>query len=242
MREARTDVQEPFDLLIEWGENGARSLAHKAEVFVVVDVLSFTTCVEVATSRGVEIIPCMFKDERAAEIAQRNGAELAGPRGQARFSLSPASFSNHRPGKPVVLPSPNGAATTLAVGRLPVLAGCLRNARAVAQHAAALGGRIALVPAGERWPDGGLRPCLEDWLGAGAILSFLDGRPAPEVLEARAAFDSHKHDLEAALLACESGRERGYAEDVRMAAQINVSDCAPVFSGRSFARGIMPRK
>src|SRR5207249_8266149 len=128
----------------------------------------------------------------------------------------------------------NGAGTTLAVAHLPVLAGCLRNARAVAQHAAALGGPIAVVPAGERWPDGGLRPCLVDWLGAGAILAFLDGRPAPEVLAARAAFDSHKHNLEAALLACESGRElveRGYAEDVRMAAHINVSDCVPVFSG-----------
>jgi 2-phosphosulfolactate phosphatase len=208
-------------------------------VLVVVDVLSFTTCVEVATSSGVEIIPCVFKDERAAETARRNGAELVGPRGQARFSLSPASFSNSRPGTRVVLPSPNGAETTLAIGRVPVVAGCLRNARAVAQHVATLGGRVALVPAGERWPDGSLRPCLEDWLGAGAVLAFLHGRPTPEALAARAAFDSHQRDIEAALLACESGRElveRGYADDVRMAAQLDVSDCVPVFSGHSFAR------
>ena len=145
-----------FDLLVEWGEDGARALAEQADVFVVVDVLSFTTCVEVACARGLEVIPCRFKDERAGVIAGRNEAELAGPRGEARYSLSPASFTDAPAGTRVVLPSPNGAATTLAIERAPVLAGCLRNAKAVARHAAALGGRIAVIAAGERWPDGGL--------------------------------------------------------------------------------------
>src|SRR6185295_5948876 len=105
-------MQDRYDLLIEWGESGARALAGLADVFVVVDVFSFTTCVEIATARGIEIVPCALADERAAELAERLGAELAGPRGKARLSLSPASFASQPLTKPVVLPSRNGAQAT----------------------------------------------------------------------------------------------------------------------------------
>ena len=86
-----------------------------------------------------------------------------------------------------------------------------------------------------RWPA----PCLEDWLGAGAILSHLEGRATPEVLTARAAFESLKGNLETAVLHCPSGEElgeRGYASDVRIATELDVSDCVPVFSGQSYWR------
>jgi len=225
------------ELLIEWGERGAEALAPQADVIVVVDVLSFSTCVDVAVSRGVEIIPCRSRDGRAAQIARQEGAELAGPRGRARFSLSPRSFEAGAPGLRVVLPSPNGATVALAVEGRPVLAGCLRNAGAVARHARTLGRRVLVVPAGERWPDGELRPCLEDWIGAGAILDALDGAPSPEVSAARAAFHAHQARLEEALLSCPSGRElveRGYPQDVSAAAELNVSGCVPILVGGAF--------
>ena len=142
-----------------------------------------------------------------------------------------------RSGTRVVLPSPNGAALSLAAGDAPVLAGCLRNARAVAEEAMRLGQRISVIPAGERWAEGGLRPCLEDWLGAGAVLAHLSGDRSPECAAAAASFESQRTGLAAALTGCGSGREliaRGMPQDVRVAARLDVSQCVPLLVGGAF--------
>jgi hypothetical protein len=62
-----------------------------ADVTIVVDVFSFTTCVDVATSRGASILPYAWNDASAAEFARDQRAELAGRRRQARYSLAPES-------------------------------------------------------------------------------------------------------------------------------------------------------
>jgi 2-phosphosulfolactate phosphatase len=145
--------------------------------------------------------------------------------------LSPASFLDVEPEARVVLPSPNGATLSLEAGHETVFAGCLRNATAVAQEAQAAGKRILVVPCGERWPDGSLRPCLEDWLGAGAIIDALPCARSPEAEAARAAFCSMRDALARHLEDCTSGQElieRGFGEDVRLAAQWNVSQAVPV--------------
>ncbi|HVS08965.1 MAG TPA: 2-phosphosulfolactate phosphatase [Planctomycetota bacterium] len=220
------------DLRCEWGLQGARALAADCDVVVVVDVLSFSTCVDVALARGVEILPYRWKDRSSYDHARWVGAELARSRGKGRFSLSPQSFFDAPAGIRVVLPSPNGAGLTLDCGARTILNACLRNASAVAAAARNLGRRIAVVPAGERFADGSLRPCFEDWIGAGAVLAGLEGTASPEAEAAVAAFRQARDHLPDALRACASGRElcdRGWPGDVEIAAQLDVSTCVPLF-------------
>ena len=224
----------------EWGAAGLAAGLPLSDVVVIVDVLSFATCVEVAVTRGAIVHPGPWRDARAADLAVRLGARLAGSRGEAPLSLSPSSLQALSPGTRLVLPSPNGAAPTLAAaGRVPVLAGCLRNAGAVARAAAALGRRVLVLPAGEQWPDGTLRPCLEDWLGAGAILDALPGALSADAEAARAAFRAAGPALSRALHECRSGREladRGRAQDVRLAAERDVSATVPALRDGAYQR------
>jgi phosphosulfolactate phosphohydrolase-like enzyme len=115
----------------EWGAAGHDNLA-PAPVTIIVDVLSFSTCVDVAAGGAVAILPYDARSGSAEAFARHNHAELAGLRGVARYSLSPASFLGAAPGARCVLPSPNGAAlaTRAATRATVVIAGCLRNAAA----------------------------------------------------------------------------------------------------------------
>jgi 2-phosphosulfolactate phosphatase len=230
--------QDAWACRCEWGQ-GAVTALHPADVTIVIDVFSFTTCVDVAVSRGAAILPYAWNDPSAADFAATHRAELAGRRRQARYSLAPASYLEAPAGLRCVLPSPNGARIALAAASAtPVLlAGCLRNARAVAEAALHHGSSFNVIPAGERWPDGSLRPSLEDWLGAGAILRWLPGSRSPEAGAAVGLFDRHRDALCAALEQCGSGRElegRGHTQDKVLASQLDVSSCAPRFDGLAF--------
>jgi 2-phosphosulfolactate phosphatase len=128
---------------------------------------------------------------------------------------------------------------TMAAARTKsvVLAGCLRNARAVATAAMQAGTSFNVVPAGERWMDGSLRPALEDWLGAGSILRWLPSNRSPEAASAVALFEHHRETLVDTLHHCGSGRElemRGHDKDKFIAAELDVSSCAPRFDGVAF--------
>lgn len=224
--------QSEYDIRCEWGERGTVELAPISDVVVIVDVLSFTTCVEVAASRGATVYPYRFKDESAHRFAEERGAERAGPRGKARYSLSPLSLMELPAGGRIVLPSPNGSTLSLSTGGTPTLAGCLRNAAEVAKAAMRMGRRIAVIPAGERWKeDESLRPAMEDWLGAGAIVDQLERVCSPEAQAAAEAYRAALPGLMERMLRCSSGKElaqKGFARDVELAAEVNVSDCVPV--------------
>ncbi|MEZ4729610.1 MAG: 2-phosphosulfolactate phosphatase [Caldilineaceae bacterium] len=140
----------------------------------------------------------------------------------------------------LVLPSPNGSTLSMSTGQTPTLAGCLRTAAAVAAAAQTYGKRISVIPAGERWrADGSLRPAYEDWLGAGAIISQLDGHLSPEARAARAAFLDVQGQLAHLLAACGSAQEhveQGLGENVALAAALNVSDCVPQLVDGAYRR------
>jgi 2-phosphosulfolactate phosphatase len=232
--------QEPFEVRCEWGVAGVLHLA-PSDVIIVVDVLSFTTCVDVALGRGAVIFPYRWKDERAAAYAEERSAKLAGLRGimGGQYSLAPSSLIDAPPGLRLVLPSPNGSSIAFAAmaSGATVLAGCLRNAAAVAAWARQARKRVAVVPAGERWSDGSLRPAVEDLIGAGAIIRQLHGRNSPEADAAVAAFEWASRGLRDYLLRCSSGRElveRGFEADVNLAAELDSSTTVSLLHEEAF--------
>jgi 2-phosphosulfolactate phosphatase len=202
-------------------------------------VLSFCTSVDVAVGRGARVLPQRWADPGAHGEPAARGAVHAGRRDGPGPSLRPSSLLGLAVGTLLAIPSPNGASLCVAAARQDavVLAGCLRNATAVAAEAAAqaAAGPVGVVPAGERWPDGTLRVAVEDALGAGAIVAALaagaGGRTlSPEAELVAAQFAAAADDLPAVLARLASGRELiadGYGTDVDLAAAHDVSPAAP---------------
>ncbi|MCC5634360.1 2-phosphosulfolactate phosphatase [Nostoc sp. CHAB 5844] len=235
--------QSEFDLRCEWGTQGIAQLASISDVVVIVDVLSFSTCVEIATNNGAIIFPYAFRDESVVDYAKSINAELATHRQHLStngYSLSPATMVKIPSGTRLVLPSLNGSALTLLTGGTPTLAGCLRNSEAVARFAQSYGSKIAVIPAGERWKeDNSLRPAFEDLIGAGAILTYLDGSLSPEAAIAVNSFQAFCQDLLGYLQKCSSGKEliaKDFAADVELAATFNVSTCVPLFTDNAYRK------
>jgi 2-phosphosulfolactate phosphatase len=221
--------QSLFAVRFEWGERGLDAIGRGGGVIVIVDVLSFCTCVEVATARGAAVLPYRWRDSTAARYAEERQAILAdGLRRADGYSLSPVSLAGIPPRTRLVLPSPNGAALSLrAAGVGTTVAACLRNAAAVAEFARAQGSPVAVIGCGELWKDGSLRPAWEDLVGAGAVIAALPSSRSPEAESACHAFRCAEPDLRGRLRACSSGRElieRGFAADVELAARVGESE------------------
>ena len=259
-------VQSGSGIRFEWGPAGAGRLTGEAACLVVVDVLSFTTAVSVAVQQGIRVLPFWLPDsfaapaERAAAektaavYARQCGARLALARHavtpDSPWSISPAHLRHAPFAARLVLPSPNAAAIAAAAPpRVRVVAACLRNILAVGDwltsHGYGTPGRpVAVIAAGEQWPDGSLRPALEDLLGAGALLSDLHAQGAgpmsAEAAAAKAVYEGTA-DLRRAVAGCASGREltaTGFVEDVAIATEEDVSTVVPVRDGDgAFAPG-----
>jgi 2-phosphosulfolactate phosphatase len=185
-----------------------------------------------------------WKDETAGRFANEKRALLASTRrSKTGYSLSPQSLRDIPAGAALLLPSPNGSTLCGHTNGKPTFTACLRNASAVAAHVAARARRIAVIPAGERWPDDTLRPCVEDLVGAGAALTLLPGRWSPEAEIAIAAFERLRGDLATSFAACASGKEltaRGFFCDIELAAQYDVSRAVPMLEGDRFVDAADP--
>ena len=231
--------QAGYPVAFDWGPSGAAALSG-ADLLVVVDVLSFTTTLTVAADRGIPVVPCPWRDERAGALAREHRATLATPRGRGEVSLSPGTVRSATGLDRLVLPSPNGA-TIAAAAPGPVLGVSLRNRAATARWLRSrvdAGDRVAVIAAGERWPDGTLRAAVEDLWGAGALLAALGPETlSPEARAAAAAAVPVLDDPLGMLHGCGSGRELaaiGYAGDVDMAAEIDSSDAVPLLADGVF--------
>ena len=224
---------------LEWGPRANDVFQAWADVVVVIDVLSFSTAVDVAVSRGAAVLPCADDQAAAERLGEEFGACVAVPRGEMSktrpYSLSPESLAALPAGTTLVLPSPNGAALTagLASAGPVVVAGCLRNAAAVGTHVASVGSKIGVLAAGERWSaDSSLRPAFEDLVGAGAVIAAIGtSHRSPEAAAAAAVYADAADDLSKCLSDCTSGRElreRGCGADVTWAAAVDASKSVPL--------------
>ena len=249
MSHARPGTQSEAGVRFDWGQPGAHAIGEPGAALVVVDVLSFSTSVTIAAGRGTVVYPYPWPAPGIEAFAAAHHAAVALPRRQAGpscpWSLSPASLTGAPLPPRLVLPSPNGSAIAAAATTCQVLAGCLRNATAIARwlgrHGFGTPERpAAIVAAGERWPTGEPRPALEDLLGAGAIIAAVTPQAtrSPEAAAAQALWQACRHRAGEFLAGCASGQElitAGYAADVTLAAQHDTQDTVPLRTGSAFS-------
>lgn len=246
--------QSPYVCRVEWGRRGAREAAERGDIIIVVDALSFSSTVVSALNYGAIIYPYPPNLDGNA-YAEKVSAEFILGRAEAakagKPTLSPVSFTEEHSNKRYVLSSLNGAFCTWIASKVPaLLIGSLLNASSVASVANQLriqtNANITVVPCGEQWSDGKkeedtLRPAIEDYLGAGAILSLLDGEKSPEAEVCIGAFIQAEPKLDQLIWDCGSGRElreRGFEADVRHCSRLNVYQTVPVLNNDHFVEGL----
>lgn len=233
---------------LEWGPAASRQLGPEADCIVIVDIMSFSTCVNLAVERGGIIYPYPRRDGTAQRYAKERGAEVASDKRLAhRWSLSPQSMLHVTAGLKLVLPSPNGSRCTFLARDLgkPVYCASMRNLAATAtacrQH-----NKVLIVPCGERWADdNSLRPSFEDHLAAGGLVSALShAQASPEARAAALVYEGFGPNRSQALAACGSAvelTERGFAADVALCLEENASQVACRLAGDCFVAEVPSR-
>ncbi|MGP1718009.1 MAG: 2-phosphosulfolactate phosphatase [Methylophilus sp.] len=240
--------QQGYDVRLEWGLPAAVYLDQEIDCVVIVDVMSFSTCVSLANDRGAYIYPWPWKDDSATAYAAKIGGHAASIDRKSSpdtFSLSPASIQNLPENDKLVLPSPNGATISFkakALSGVSIFSACLRNMQATAKACSHFK-TVMVIPCGERWPDNSFRPALEDYVAAGGIIAAFQGRHlSPEAKAAVAVYRSESLSHFATLKHCVSARElvaRGFSEDVDLCLQADVSDKANQMTN-DYYQGINP--
>ncbi|WP_059173674.1 2-phosphosulfolactate phosphatase [Bacillus sp. FJAT-27445] len=242
--------QAPYAVRMEWGRRGAREAAERGDIVLIVDVISFSSTVTTALHTGCEIYPYPPHLDGKAYAEQIGGEYILGRSEAAKLgkaTLSPVSFNTSHQGKSFVLTSLNGAFCTWIAEKVPaLLIGSILNAAAAAKAANEIRKRIqadiTVVPCGEQWNqpaenEDSLRPSIEDYLGAGVILSMLDGEKSPEAEVCEGGYQSAKDRLGKLIWDCGSGRElraKGFEEDVVHCGKLNAFSTVPLLFGKKF--------
>ncbi|WP_442797046.1 2-phosphosulfolactate phosphatase [Pantoea vagans] len=237
--------QERFSVRLEWGTAAISYAAKDVECIVIVDVMSFSTCVSLAVDNGAQVYPYPWKDASAISFASSIGARvgsydrLSDANG---FSLSPASIRKIEAGEKLVLPSPNGSAISFLArdvdAGVTVFSGCFRNLTQTAKACRDFR-RILVIPCGERWPNGTIRPAIEDYAAAGGIIAAIGhDRCSPEAAGAVAAWQQLNL---LSLRECASALElqqRGFQEDVDLCLDLDSATRVCQLQGDFYTAGL----
>jgi 2-phosphosulfolactate phosphatase len=196
-------VEPGFDINCCWGFKLDAKVIFSYDVCIIVDVLSFSTSLDLLlhTKQNTENI-------------------LASTHLIRKFSS-----------KKLKITSPVGLPQQLKLHKKPVLVGCMRNARAVARIARQLGNTVLVIPMGDKLSDDEFKTCSEDFIAAGAIISYMKGTRSPESNAAQDIYNSSKGDIEEMVKLSSSARQmilKGFSIEVDQACQFNKSKHVPL--------------
>ena len=125
--------QSGYDVRLDWGGEGVAALGRECAVLVVVDVLSFNTTTDLVVGRGGRVLPVRWRDARSG-AGEGDGAVIAGEAASPSGPHLNGNPAGDDAGAP--LPQRRDAVRPAAAHGARVLAGCLRNASAVARRPA----------------------------------------------------------------------------------------------------------
>ena len=148
-------TQATFQIKFDWGSSAFEFHQRHTDVFIAIDVFSFSYFVEHADNDNVT---AFTKLRRLGRIAQ------------------------------------------------PVLFGCLRNAEAVAAEALKMGSRVTVIAVGDEIGMLGFRPNFEDLMGAGAVITYLNGTKSTQAESAEDSFKYNLPDMNKMLGRCAGGK------------------------------------
>lgn len=241
--------QNPYRCKLDFGQWGTVQALARNDIVVIVDTLSFSTAVVTAVSHGGLIYPCSITED-SVKLAQRLGSEVAVRRSkvpyEGRFSISPLTYVGITAGTKVVISSPNGGTcSSFAQTTSCLFIGSFINAKAIANAISkilkATNLCVTIICCGERESAlsdyGETRMAIEDYLGAGAIFSYLEYEKSPEAFVCEGAFLHARKQLEAVLLDCGTGRklcESGFSADVQHASRLNLYNSVPRMGAEGF--------
>ncbi|MTK64343.1 MAG: 2-phosphosulfolactate phosphatase [Methanobacterium sp.] len=208
--------------------------SYSEDVAVVVDVLRASSTITVATQNFDKIIPVKSIDD-AKYLAKKYDAVLAGERRGAAITgfdtgNSPLEISNFH-GNVLVITTSNGTRIMEGI-KAKILIGSFVNAKAVAKEALKqASSHIEVVMAGVEG-----RFAIEDYLGAGEIISYLKGYELEESALGAYMASLNEELVNNAVKNSRSARklgELGLSEDVNFCLKRNLYDHVPVYANGS---------
>ncbi|KAF5089267.1 2-phosphosulfolactate phosphatase [Methanobacterium aggregans] len=213
--------------------------SNSRDVTIMVDALRASTTMITALENFQTIIP-VKNIEDAEKLASKYCAVLAGERGGAAVKgfdtgNSPVEIQNFK-GEILVLTTTNG--TRILEGlKSKALVGSFVNAESVAKKALDIAeNHIEVVMAGVNG-----RFAIEDFLGAGAIISNLQDHALDEMALASVMASQNKNWVNIAVKTSKSAQglyELGLGDDVDFCLKHNIYDTVPMYKNGKIKRNL----